>query len=269
MMPLPWRFAVFNKAGTVAINYLSSLSWLEYRDAVTGDSLSPPSFSEFDDGEYGAPRLANTHCGIVDMGSSASPRYLHLACALPQTFAVWATDGAPVVGAEPVWTTFKDGITGFNIGSSPVLEPLAIGSYIYRIVEPDPPHFAMGIINLGESASPRYLSVLMNSARAAIADFSPTVGSTIACTDSLSFDVTDDSGDFKKILLIVRFPDGSSEVVYGAPGAPGGFEPFYSTYSQVSAIANGYRFIVRRQQGWPAAPTLLPVLLDEAGSETP
>ena len=240
-------------------------SWLEYLDATDGSSPGDPALDAFSNGWTGYTPTALAHCGIIDCGEGSFPRYVHVACESPQTFIALDTDGNLISGATPAWLFFKNINTDADV-TPPTISSVPGSSYIHRFSLLDPPEYCYGTIDLGSSASPQYLGVLTDSERAIIGNFSPPVGDSLAPVDSVTCDITDDSGRFTSILLMARFAGKPSEVVYTSSD---GFEPGYDLFSTVASITDGIRLVIRRQWGWHAAPTLRPILIDEDGQETP
>ena len=98
----------------------------------------------------------------------------------------------------------------------------------------------------------------------AVGNFSPAAGTPITKTTSIAFDVTDESGAFRRIFVVAFFPDtGVSEVIHDGDG----FRGFYSATSARQGIAGGFRYTVLRAGGWPAAPTIQTFATDLAGNE--
>lgn len=78
---------------------------------------------------------------------------------------------------------------------------------------------------------------------------------------SIVFDITDvDSG--YTAFIFARMQDASQEVVFD--GAL--FAAYYATSSRV-AIANGYRYTVRRHGGWPSDFTIRANAIDTTGAD--
>lgn len=101
---------------------------------------------------------------------------------------------------------------------------------------------------------------------------SPTNGE-LGLTDAIVFDVTDDEGEFHAVFVWVNLLDiGSSEVVHDGDS----FAARYVALSSRAAIADGYRYTVRRSGGWPqpVLATATPQLeirikaIDSAGNQS-
>lgn len=92
----------------------------------------------------------------------------------------------------------------------------------------------------------------------------PASGTPIYPTTPIQFDVTDDSGLFTAIIVMVSFPDGAYEVVHDSAQ----FAPRYRS-STVVPIVDGFQFVCRRNGGWPSSPTIKVVGVDAAGGENP
>lgn len=97
-----------------------------------------------------------------------------------------------------------------------------------------------------------------------VANFTPAAGTPIARTAAVSFDVTDESGDFRRIFVVAFFPaTGVAEVVHDGDA----FRGYYAASSSRTMIASGFRYSVLRTGGWPAAPTIQTFAIDRAGNE--
>lgn len=96
-----------------------------------------------------------------------------------------------------------------------------------------------------------------------VSNVEPTVGTAIARTDPVFFDVTDDSGAFRRIIVTATFADGSSEVVHDGDN----FAARYGATSTRDPILNGWRYRVRRTGGWPYGPTIRAYAIDPEGNE--
>lgn len=76
--------------------------------------------------------------------------------------------------------------------------------------------------------------------------FTPAPGTQLAINDPVQFDVTDTSGSVRAVIAAVSFTSsGAVELAYDGNA----FMPRYRN-STVQAIANGYRFSLRRVGGW-------------------
>jgi hypothetical protein len=97
-----------------------------------------------------------------------------------------------------------------------------------------------------------------------IDNFDPAVGSEIARTDPIQFDVTDDSEEeFAFISIIVRYTDGVTENIYNGSG----FSPRFLVGSAKVAITGGYRFTIRRTGGWLNTPIIMTITaIDSSGN---
>lgn len=95
-------------------------------------------------------------------------------------------------------------------------------------------------------------------------NFDPAIGEDLQTNQSVQFDVTDDSGEFARILVVVRFAlTGQEELVHDGDS----FVGYYSANSSRVIIANGYRYSVLRFGGWSEAPTIRVFPIDASGNE--
>jgi len=96
-----------------------------------------------------------------------------------------------------------------------------------------------------------------------ISNFSPEPGTPINPNDVISFDITDDSGDFTRILIVAQFSR-VKEVVHDGDE----FSFVYQTnQSVVEEIEGGYHYEITRLGGWPAEVVFIPFAIDAAGNE--
>ncbi len=112
--------------------------------------------------------------------------------------------------------------------------------------------------------------------RPIISNVSPANGSTIISTTPVSFDVTDDSGLFTRIIVTDGFEltdlslpasyENILEVIHNGEG----FGPLYQGVTNVrTSILNGYHYVILRDGGWipGVSPVLTPYAIDQTGSE--
>jgi hypothetical protein len=105
--------------------------------------------------------------------------------------------------------------------------------------------------------------VLPDTAEPVVSNVTPPEGTPIARTASVFFDVTDDSGIFRRIIVTASFLDGSSEVVHDGDN----FATRYAAASSRTVIPDGFRYRVRRNGGWPYGPTIRAFAIDTSGNE--
>lgn len=93
----------------------------------------------------------------------------------------------------------------------------------------------------------------------------PSPGSTISAGDRIRFDVTDDSGEFTRIMITVTFPTTTrtTEVVHDGTS----FTAFYAAGSLRTTIPSGFRYSVGRAGGWLGPPTFRAYAIDRSGLE--
>lgn len=93
---------------------------------------------------------------------------------------------------------------------------------------------------------------------------SPNAGDEITPSTPIVFDVVDDSGVFRRAVVLVTFAEtGVSEVVHDGDS----FAPFYAGSSSRQMIAGGFRFTVLRMNGWRSAPSVKVIAVDREGFE--
>lgn len=95
-----------------------------------------------------------------------------------------------------------------------------------------------------------------------LGNISPAAGTPILPTASVSFDVTDDSGAFRRVLVAVTIA-GRQEVVHDGVRFVGS----YVGASTRVATTDGLRFSVRRVGGWSSSPSFSVYAFDASGNE--
>jgi hypothetical protein len=92
----------------------------------------------------------------------------------------------------------------------------------------------------------------------------PAAGSAITSQTYVVLDVVDDSALFRRIIVTASFPLlDLLDVVHDGDR----FGPAYNLRSKREVIANGYRYTLLRNGGWPASPTIVPYAIDRDGNE--
>jgi hypothetical protein len=93
---------------------------------------------------------------------------------------------------------------------------------------------------------------------------SPPVGEAITASTPIVFDVVDDSGAFRRVIVAVYNPTtGLTVIVHDGDSFLGGF----ALASTRTMIAGGFRFAVVPDSGWTASPTLRVFAIDRSGEE--
>lgn len=93
----------------------------------------------------------------------------------------------------------------------------------------------------------------------------PAPGASIDADEEISFEVTDDSGNFARIVAGVHFPDGDGETLIAHNG--NGFIGSFVGYSSRVAIAGGFRYTLQRLGGWPSRPAPVVFVVDASGND--
>jgi len=94
-----------------------------------------------------------------------------------------------------------------------------------------------------------------------IDNFDPVVGTPLARNASVRFDVTDEIS-LRRVIVLATL-GGETYVVHDGFAFRGDF----SNLSTRSAIANGWRYTVKRNGGWVDAPTFEVCAIDTSGNE--
>ena len=95
-----------------------------------------------------------------------------------------------------------------------------------------------------------------------VTSVTPSSGSIITPASALGFHVTDTTGLlFIVLVIMVLYPDGSSEVVFDGQN----FEAPFAGLSTQSSISGGSAFSVARLGGWLQSPSLRVYAADNSG----
>ena len=108
--------------------------------------------------------------------------------------------------------------------------------------------------------------VVLDTTPPVVGNFVPELGSNLPAAQPIRFDVTDDSGDFRRIIVHARFADGLEEVIHNGDS----FRGLYGGgNSGRSLITGGFQYNVFRAGGWPqGGPVAINVFaIDVAGNE--
>lgn len=92
-----------------------------------------------------------------------------------------------------------------------------------------------------------------------VSNFIPEPGTPLALLQAISFDVTDNEG-FGRVLVMAKFR-GVAELVHDSAT----FAPGYS--GSMVPIVGGQRFTIRRTRGWSSPPTISVYAIDHNGNE--
>lgn len=184
----------------------------------------------------------------VDKGVGSTSRY--------EDFTVYADDvtDRPTVDqiAAGVWAAGTRTLTSFGTLVSDVVAAVW-GALLSSLTVPS---------SVGEALSDHLSEALANVAPT-VSNFSPEAGTPISQSQAISFDVTDDYGLFRRIMILVSFSSTDVEVVYDGDN----FRTHYTTESTKTSITNGSRFSITRTGGWPSTPTFEIYPIDTAGNE--
>ncbi len=96
-----------------------------------------------------------------------------------------------------------------------------------------------------------------------VSSVSPPPGTLLRPTDAISLTVTDPNG-LRRVFLAAKFGGQDAyEVIHDGDA----FALRYASNSLRIPIEGGYRYQLRRDGGWPGAPTITPFAIDTAGTE--
>lgn len=106
--------------------------------------------------------------------------------------------------------------------------------------------------------------LILDTTAPVVSGVSPAPGSILPATDPVSFDITDDSGAFRRIVVMLTLGEsGITEVVHDGTS----FRGLYQLSSLRTPIINGFHFDIYRTGGWTSTPTLQIVGIDRSGNE--
>lgn len=131
-----------------------SPTWVTYKNAVTNGVQTAPTVTAVGGGNYKFVFSGTSPAGILDLGETASPRYIVFsALSEAWVFAVFSAIGAPLTGIVPVWDHLRYVVDGTNYTPQPGITELGAGLYktVYLSTR------VTGILNLGATAAPQYL----------------------------------------------------------------------------------------------------------------
>jgi hypothetical protein len=101
-----------------------------------------------------------------------------------------------------------------------------------------------------------------------VSNLAPTAGTAISPNQAINFDVTDDNG-LRRVMVIADFPaTGTSGAIREVIHDGTQWGPNYNLApNTVAAISGGSRYYILRNGGWPTAPTITPYAIDTSGNE--
>jgi hypothetical protein len=104
----------------------------------------------------------------------------------------------------------------------------------------------------------------IDTTKPVVSNFSPASGSTITKATKVSFDVTDDTGVFRRVMVVASFAGISvAELVHDGQT----FRGPYTNGSTRTPIDLGYHYVLGRIGGWPGSPTIEVYAIDTLGNE--
>lgn len=227
-------------------------------------TLSGPTLTE-DAWTYVAMRKT------VTSGTTASNRlntYELFVRPLSGSFGSDSPDATKLNAAQSgLASTFKWDLGG-NSGGPSVNAP-----FNYALHDLGPCRFSSGVRSLADLKE-SFLrlqavgTVTADVTAPVVSNVTPTAGTGIYSTDTVGFDVTD-AGGFRRVMLVADFAaninrDAIKEVIHdGTSWGPN----YTGSPNARAAITNGYRYTIRRVDGWPSAPTITPFAIDTSGNE--
>ncbi len=95
-----------------------------------------------------------------------------------------------------------------------------------------------------------------------LTNVSPASGATIGAGDSITFDVTDETG-LREVIVGVEFlSSGAYEFAHDGTS----FAQSYRASTR-TAISGGFRYVLQRSGGWPSSPRIQIFAIDTSGNE--
>lgn len=236
-------------------------TWHAVYDAATELPIASPTIANLGDGLYLITGLTGATAGIIDLGATASPRYLHLDATTLATTAAFDLAPEPLAGLAPAWDSFVDG------AGAPAVQPTIteLGGGLYKI-DYSGPDDRSGVIDFGATAAPRYPSWVYSSADTdppTIANMAPVPGEIVA-SDVLEFDVEDTDPGLRTVILTIKFASQPSTIVVH-DGAEFKY-PFTGAANVRTSITDGYHYAIRPSGGWLADFSLDVAAVDRSGN---
>lgn len=237
-------------------------AWVVLYDAATGLPIAQPTITNIGDGLYqiGAG-LSAASAGLIDLGATALPRYLHLDNAIGTTVAAYDLSLAPLTGLAPSWDSFVDDV------GAPAAQPslTELGGGLYRI-DYSGPASRSGVLDLGATASPRYYSWSFDPFNAdppTITNMTPTPGAIVQA-DSIEFDVQDIDPGLLKVGITLKY-DSRTETIVVHDGT--NFQPpFDGAGNTRTVISDGFHYEILPAGGWTGGFTLNVTAIDGEGN---
>lgn len=129
-------------------------TWLVYKNAITGADQAAPSVSDLGLGNYKFTLTGTAPVGLLDLGDGAIPRYRsYSAFSSVWSFPAFTQQGVPLPGLTPTWHSLKRVSNGTNYTPQPSISALGGGLYKTTFLS----ERLTGVIDLGETASPRFV----------------------------------------------------------------------------------------------------------------
>lgn len=144
-------------------------TWAAFVNASTGVAATQPTITALGSGLYKIVGPAPLCCGVLDLGATASPRYVLVSTSNEAVLLAVGLDGTLLTGLTPTWSTYRNRVTGSAI--TPEATFTHLGSGMYRVNSPAAD--AVGIVDLGATANGRY--PLLGQSDAIAADLLPDV----------------------------------------------------------------------------------------------
>lgn len=101
-----------------------------------------------------------------------------------------------------------------------------------------------------------------------VTNFDPALAATVDKFRTISFDVTNVSGLYRRIVVFVQYP-GITTYDVAHDGSRFGDRYLQAQFNTKVAIAGGFRYTLLRKDGWPLSPRIVPIAIDTVGNENP
>lgn len=277
-------FHFYDNAGAPLTGLTPTLTYVDRTGAAV---LPVPTVTDLGGGAYGVvvPSVDET-TGVVllmDGGATATPRWQVETAAIDGLFAFLLRNlagGALYTGVgTPTIPLYVDASAVPRTPPAlthPNLPVFGAQQFLW-IATASASDIAAGTaarIDSPADAAPAHLTAAMAAGASGssgtppvVTNISPAAGTAIGAAQSISFDVTDDSGLFRLIMVIADFGLlAIREVIHDGMS----FGPRYlASGNGRVAIPGGWHYTVLRQGGWPSSPTITPYAIDLGGGENP
>lgn len=262
-----WPFAGFN-VFVAAVDNSGNLTSTQFTYSVSPNYETAPSitFTPVDSSVLSMPLGTDTVQIDVTETSPDSIRAARIVASYGEGHVEEVVfDGTPGDGGKDGFTVVESSISG---GRRWVISRVAGWPTTILRFDVFVQTFVLPTVTSGYSADATFSVVdpapAVDAVPPVVANVTPAAGTPLDPAQAVSFDVTDDTGLFRRILVTVRYAaTGQTEVVHDGDS----FLGFYQVACTRDPITDGYHYSILRDGGWPSSPTLRVFAFDRGGNE--